>query len=153
MSVTVWADGRALHDQDNLYVVAGGQVILPAQEAGKKVVIGLPYVARWQSTKLAYGAANGTALFRKKRVSQLGMYLVNTMLDGLRVGKDFATLRRFTTTKSDKPILPNTLFSSFDADMMSVSSDWDTDSRICVEHRTPYPFTAASLVMDVQTNG
>ena len=151
--VTVWVDGAAVHDQDNLYIVAAGQVILPPQDAGKAVVIGLPYVGRWQSTKLAYGAANGTALFKKKRVSQLGMYLVSTMLDGLRVGMDFATLRRLTTTKGDKPIAANTLFSSFDADMMSVSSDWSTDSRVCIEHRSPYPFTASSLVMDVQTSG
>ncbi|CAI2936245.1 hypothetical protein [Aminobacter niigataensis] len=151
--VTVWVDGAALHDQDSLYMVAGGNVILPAQTAGKSVVIGLPYVGRWKSTKLAYGAANGTALFKKKRVSQLGLYLVKTMLDGLRAGKDFDTLRRLTVTKGDKPIAPNTLFGTFDADMMSVSSDWDTDSRICLEHRSPYPLTVGSLVMDVQTNG
>ncbi|MCA0279593.1 MAG: hypothetical protein LCH86_26680, partial [Proteobacteria bacterium] len=152
-SVTVWVDGAALHDQDNLYPVTAGQVILPAQPAGKAVVIGLPYVGRWKSTKLAYGAANGTALFKKKRVAQLGLYLVKTMLDGLRVGKDFDSLRRLTVTKGDKPIAANTLFNSFDADMMSVSSDWSTDSRLCLEHRSPYPFTAGSLVMDVQTNG
>jgi hypothetical protein len=151
--VTVWLDGAALHDQDNLYPVASGQVVLPPQPAGRAVVIGLPYVGRWQSTKLAYGAANGTALFRKKRVSQLGMYLVYTMLDGLRVGNTFDSLHRLTVTKGDKPIAANRLFTSFDADMMSVSSDWDTDSRLCLEHRSPYPFTAGSLVMDVKTNG
>ncbi|KRB51787.1 hypothetical protein ASE04_09650 [Rhizobium sp. Root708] len=149
--VTVWADGKAVNDQDNLYTVTGNQVTLAV--AASNVVIGLPYVGRWQSTKLAYGAAGGTALFQKKRVSQLGLYLTNTMLDGLRVGNTFDTLRKLTTTKSDKPIAPNTLYKTYDADMMSVSSDWDTDSRICLEHRSPYPFTAASLVMDVKTNG
>lgn len=153
LNVTVWANGEVLYDQSNLYTVAGSNVVLPAQAAGTKIVIGLPYVGRWQSTKLAYGAANGTALFKKKRVSQLGIYLVKTMLDGLRVGKDFETLRRLTVTKGDKPIPANTLYESFDADMMSVSSDWDTDSRLCIEARSPYPFTAGSLVLDVQTNG
>jgi hypothetical protein len=151
--VTVWVDGAALHDQDGLYTVTAGQVVLPAQAAGRSVVIGLPYVGRWQSTKLAYGAANGTALFKKKRVSQLGMYLVKTMLDGLRVGNAFDSLRRLTVTKDDKPIAANTLYSSFDADMMSVASDWNTDSRLCLEQRSPYPFTAGSLLMDVKTNG
>ena len=151
--VTIWIDGAAHRDQHNLYTVTGGNVVLPAQEAGTRIVIGLPYVGRWQSTKLAYGAAGGSALFRKKRVSQLGLYLVNTMLDGLRVGQSFDSLRKLTVTKNDKPIPANHLFSSFDADMMSVSSDWSTDSRVCVEARTPYPFTAASMVMDVQTNG
>lgn len=153
LDVVVWAGGEALHDQDNLYTVASGQVVLPAQTLGNRVVIGLPYIGRWKSTKLAYGAANGTALFKKKRVSQLGLYLINTMLDGLRVGRSFEDLKRLTTTKEDKAIPANTLWDSFDADMMSVSSDWNTDSRLCIEARAPYPFTAASLVMDVQTNG
>jgi hypothetical protein len=153
LDVVVWSNGAALHDQDSLYTVASGQVVLPAQALGNKVVIGLPYTAQWQSTKLAYGAGNGTALFTKKRVSQLGLYLINTMLDGLRVGRSFSELRRLTTTKDDKAIPANTLWPAFDADMMSVSSDWNTDSRLCIEARAPYPFTAASLVMDVQTNG
>ena len=128
-------------------------MVLPAQSAGASVVIGLPYVGQYQSTKLAYGAQGGTALFQRKKVSKLGLYLLNTVLDGLRVGKDFATLRRFTTTKGDKPIEAGHLFSTFDADLMSISSDWDTDSRVCIEARSPYPFTAASMVLDTRTNG
>ncbi|MDM9629542.1 hypothetical protein QTL95_27025 [Rhizobium sp. S152] len=151
LQVTVWADGKAVRDQDNLYTVTGNQVTL--SEPASNVVIGLPYVGRWKSTKLAYGAAGGTALFQKKRVAQLGLYLVSTMLDGLRVGYSFDALRKLTTTKNDKPIAPNTLFAEYDADMMSISSDWSTDSRICLEARSPYPFTAASLVMDATTNG
>ncbi|PST27210.1 hypothetical protein C7U60_02690 [Mesorhizobium plurifarium] len=149
--VMVWANGQAIHDQDNLYTVSGNQVVLSS--AKTNVVIGLPYTGKWQSTKLAYGAANGSALFRKKRVSQLGLGLTKTMLDGLRVGNSFANLRRLTVTKGDKPVPAGYLFEDFDADMMSVSSDWDTDSRICLEARAPYPFTASSLVMDVKTNG
>lgn len=151
--VTVWVNGVAVRNQDNLYTVSGNNVVLSAQSAGAKVVIGLPYTGKWQSTKLAYGAANGSALFHKKRVSQLGLGLTKAMLDGLRVGNSFTNLKRLTMTKGDKPIPAGYLFDDFDADMMSVSSDWDTDSRICLEARAPYPFTASSLVMDVKTNG
>lgn len=153
MDVTVWVDGEAVYDQEGLYTVASSQVVLSAMTGGESVVIGLPYIGKWQSTKLAYGAANGSALFHKKRVAQLGMGLTKTMLDGLRVGNSFSSLRRLTTNKGDKPITAGHLFDDFDADMMPVSSDWDTDSRICLEARTPYPFTASSLVMDVKTNG
>ncbi|MDX0329285.1 hypothetical protein GOC48_03785 [Sinorhizobium meliloti] len=151
--VTVWVNGTAVRDQNNLYTVASNQVVLSAMTGGEKVIIGLPYSGKWQSTKLAYGAANGSALFHKKRVSQLGLGLTKTMLDGLRVGNSFTNLKRLTMTKGDKPIPAGYLFDDFDADMMSVSSDWDTDSRICLEARAPYPFTASSLVMDVKTNG
>ncbi|MDW9772552.1 hypothetical protein GOA89_11555 [Sinorhizobium meliloti] len=151
--VTVWVNGAAVHDQDNLYAVAGNQVTLSAMEGGESVVIGLPYTLRWQSTKLAYGARGGTALFIKKRIPQLGLYLVNTMLDGFRVGYDFDNLRKLTTTKGDKPIPPGTLYEDFDVDLNAINSKWDTDSRICIEHKSPFPFTAAALVMNVDTNG
>lgn len=151
--VTVWVDGAAVRDQNNLYTVASNQVVIPAVAEGKSVVIGLPYSGRFQSTKLAYGAAGGTALFKRKRVAQLGMYLVNTMMDGLKAGRSFTELRKFTTTKDDKAIVAGTLYEEFDADLMAVSNSWDTDSRICIEALSPYPFTAAALVLDTQTNG
>lgn len=151
--VTVWVDGAAVRDQNNLYTVASNQVVIPAVAEGKSVVIGLPYSGRFQSTKLAYGAAGGTALFKRKRVAQLGMYLVNTMLDGLRAGRSFTELRKFTTTKGDKALVAGTLYEEFDADLMAISNSWDTDSRICIEALSPYPFTAAALVLDTQTNG
>jgi hypothetical protein len=37
--------------------------------------------------------------------------------------------------------------------MMPVSSDWNTDSRLCLRAQAPYPFTAGALVLDVKTNG
>ncbi len=153
LAVTVWVDGQAVHDQSNLYTVSGGNVVLSPVAAGKRVVIGLPYVARWKSTKLAYGAGGGTALFQRKKVSQLGVYLIKTMLDGFRVGRDFDNLREITTTKKGAPILKGTLQQDFDVDLNPISGDWDTDSRVCIEAKTPYPFTAAGLVLDVQTNG
>lgn len=153
LAVTVWVDGQAVHDQSNLYTVSGGNVVLSPVAAGKRVIIGLPYVARWKSTKLAYGAGGGTALFQRKKVSQLGVYLIKTMLDGFRVGRDFDNLREITTTKKGAPILKGTLQQDFDVDLNPISGDWDTDSRVCIEAKTPYPFTAAGLVLDVQTNG
>lgn len=148
--VTVWADGAAIHDQDNLYTVESNQVVLAT--AKTNVVIGLPYTGRWQSTKLAYGARGGTALFAKKRIPQLGLYLVKTILDGVKVGYAFDKLTKLTTTKGDKPIASGTLHDTFDVDLLAIKSDWNTDSRICIEAQTPYPFTASALVMDVTTN-
>lgn len=151
--VTIWVNGAAVRDQGNLYTVAGNQVVLPAMTGGENVIIGLPYTLRWQSTKLAYGARGGTALFIKKRIPQLGLYLVNTILDGFMVGFSFDQLRKLTTTKGDKPIVAGTLYPTFDVDLNAINSAWDTDSRICIEHKSPYPFTAAALVMNVDTNG
>lgn len=148
--VTVWADGAAIHNQDNLYTVASGVVTLSV--AASNVVIGLPYTGVYHSTKLAYGAALGTALFQVKRVSALGLYFVKTILDGVRVGRDADNLFAFTTTKNDAPIVPGALQATFDGQMQSFSGDWNTDSRIYIEMKSPYPCTVAGLAMQVKTN-
>ncbi|MDR6818505.1 hypothetical protein J2X76_003682 [Neorhizobium sp. 2083] len=153
MDVTVWANGVALYDQDDLYTVAGGNVVLPAQSAGVSVVIGLPYNGDYQSTKLAYGAQGGTALFQPKKLSQLGIYLLDTAIGKVRAGKDFDSLRQITETNKGKPLQDGEVIAAYDADMMPVSSDWNTDSRLCLRAQAPYPFTAGALVLDVKTNG
>lgn len=153
MQVTVWVDGVAVRDQSNLYTVASDQVVIPAVGAGKSVVIGLPYVGRWKSTKLAYGAQGGTALFMKKKVGQIGLYLINTILDGFRVGNSFTNLRKLTAARNDKPVVAGHLYETFDADLMPIGGDWDSDSRVCIEHKSPYPFCAAALVLGMETNG
>lgn len=153
LEVIVWVNGAAVHDQDNLYTVSGNQVVLSSPVASGSVVIGLPYDGDFLSTKLAYGAQGGTALFQHKKISQLGMYLLNTSVDKIRVGKDFDSLRQMTESYKGKPLTAGQVLASYDADLLPVSSDWDTDSRIAIRARAPYPFTAATLVMDVKTNG
>lgn len=154
LGVTVWANGTALYDQDNLYTVASNKVVLPAQSAGTKVVIGLPYTGDYRSTKLAYGAQNGTALFQKKKVSQLGLYMLNTAVGKILAGKDFDTLRSITESDHNGvPLTSGQVLDTYDADLMPVSSDWNTDSRLCLRMKSPYPATIAAMVLDVKTNG
>lgn len=152
--VTVWAHGVAVHDQDNPYLVEGGQVALSTPVlSGRTVIIGVPYTADFQSTKLAYGAQGGTALFQRKKVSQLGMYLLDTAVGKVKVGKDFNSLHQLAETYNGKPLTPGQVLQAYDADLMSVSSDWLTDSRVCIQAKSPYSFTAATLVLDVNTHG
>ncbi|MGV2099054.1 hypothetical protein [Rhizobium sp. 21-4511-3d] len=153
LDVTVWVNGTAIHDQDNLYPVTSGQVVLSQTVNSGSVVIGLPYTADYESTKLAYGAQGGTALFQPKKVSQLGMYLLNTAVDRVKVGKDFDTLRKMAESYKGKALTKGQVIPAYDANLLPISSDWDTDSRVCIRAPSPYPFTAASLVLDVKTNG
>lgn len=148
--VTVWADGSFVHDQSDLYTVTSGQVVL--QNSASRVVIGLPYKGKWRSTKLAYGAALGTALFQPKRVNQLGLYFVKTVLDGVRVGRDENNTFRYKTTKNDAPITAGEFQAEFDGQLTGFAGDWDTDSRIYMEISSPYPCTVAALAMQVKTN-
>lgn len=154
LDVTVWANGVALYDQDDLYTVSANKVVLPAQAAGTRVVIGLPYTGDYRSTKLAYGAQNGTALFQKKKVSQLGLYMLNTAVGKILAGKDFDSLRNITTTdQNGTPLTDGQVLDTYDADLMPVSSDWGSDSRVCLRMKSPYPATISAMVLDIKTNG
>lgn len=60
--VVVWADGKPL---DGTFTVASdGTITLDGTYSS--VVYGLPYTARYKSSRLAYGAQLGTALLQKK---------------------------------------------------------------------------------------
>ena len=90
--VVVWADGKDFSPLDadgnpTTYTVTGGSITLP--QAVTDAVAGLPYEARYKSTKLAYAAALGTALTQRKRVEQLGLILADTHAKGLRYGPSF----------------------------------------------------------------
>lgn len=148
--VTVWADGVAIHDRENPYTVTSSEVVLDV--AASNVVIGIPYTGIYESTKLAYGAALGTALFQLKRVSRVGLYFVRTILDGLTVGRDADNLFSFTMTKDDAPIAAGTLHATFEAQMQSFAGDWDSDSRVYIKMKSPYPCTVAGLAIQVKTN-
>jgi hypothetical protein len=55
-TVTAWGDGADLGS----FVVVSGAITLPV--AVSTIVVGLPYDARYKSTKLSFGAKDGTAL-------------------------------------------------------------------------------------------
>ncbi len=163
--VLVWVDGKAVHDQGNLYTVANNEVVLQVA-ATEGVVIGLPYEADWLSTQLAYGAALGTAMGQPKRINRLGFNLVDSMLDGLRAASvvgdidngGFDTsqmsskLKRIATSYKGKPLVPSQLFSEYRANMKTITSEWDTDSRVYLNAQAPYPMTIATMVLQAKTN-
>ncbi len=149
-SVIVWADGVAVHDQSNTVTVSGGQITLA--EAASSITVGIPYSGRWRSTKLAYGAAGGTALGMYKKVDHLGMYLVDTVLQGIRIGREFSSLFGFSRTDRGRPLDFSTTQSEFDVDLQQFNGEWDVDSRICIEVQAPYPASVAALVIAMKTN-
>jgi hypothetical protein len=81
-SVVVWADGAPLtttangYTEPNTYTVDGSGHITVAS-AVTNWVAGMPYKARYKSAKLAYGAAEGTAMLQNKKVDELGLVLTD----------------------------------------------------------------------------
>lgn len=150
--VVVWADGRAIRDQENMATVSGGTI--PNTTAYSEITVGVPYNARWRSTKLAYGAAQGTALGMYKRVNHLGLYMVDVVLEGVRIGRDFNNLQQLSSTDRGRgnAVDFNLVKEEYDQDLSNFGGRWDVDSRICIEARAPYPVSVATLVIAMTTN-
>lgn len=146
-TVVCWADGI---DQGS-YTVSSGSITLPGTVSN--AIVGLPYTARYKSTKLAYAAAAGTALNRTKRVESIGLILYNTHHEGLRVGDDYSFLRALPTVIDNKAVVADTIHATFDHEPNAYNTKWSTDSRICMEAQAPRPVTCLALTFGIETVG
>jgi len=149
--VVVWADGASLHNQDNMMTVSGGEITV--SEAVTDYVVGLAYSGYWTSTDLAYGSDLGTALTQRKRVSHLGLVMNDVALDGLRIGKSFddRDLRRIRQEKGGKQIDGGEVLAKYNYDATSFPGGWDTESRVNIQMKAPYPATISAMVLSMKT--
>lgn len=145
--VVVWADGRDL----GTFSLSGDTLDLG--QAVSKAVIGLWYDAPYKSTKLAYGAAGGTAITMKKKVPQIGLVMQNTHRYGLQYGGDMNHLDDLPAYEDEELLDENKVWDHYDKEQMSFNGDWDTDSRVFLYAQAPRPVTVLALVMTVETNG
>ena len=156
--VVVWADGSALLDLDSsntdpykraIFTVSAGAI-----DVGSPVgegIVGLSYMARWQSVKPAYAAARGTALLQRKRFSHLGLYLNDTALGGVRIGDSFSDLQSLRRDYRGRFLGRSEVLSEYDYDASQFNGTWSTDSRIHIEAAAPFPATVVNFVMSINT--
>lgn len=146
-TVVVWADGVDVGTK----TVSGGQITLT--EAASKAVVGLGYQARFKSAKLAYAAGGGTALNRKKKLTSFGLILDRTHALGLQYGGDFDHLSDLPLVEKEQDVDPDSIWDQLDQDLTEIDSDWDTDSRLCLQAAAPRPCTVLCATIGVETNG
>lgn len=160
-SVVVWADGRDYsYDESGVqktYTVSSGQITLA--DSVEKIVVGLPYAAKWKSTKLAYGAALGTALTQMKRVDHIAFILRNTHNNGLYFGRDFSNLDPMPRSMDYKGYAldtadggDQTVFEDFDKPSVTFPGGWSSDARICLKAIAPRPATVMASVPSIATH-
>lgn len=155
--VVVWAGGLDLSPDDEdgdqeLYFVSGGQITL--ETSVTSAVIGLPYMARYKSSKLAYGAQMGTALTQRKRIDHLGMILYNTHLKGITYGRDFDedSLDELPDIEQGTTFAEGSMHETYDYDMFEFNGEYNTDSRVCLQAKAPRHCTVLALVIGMATN-
>ena len=154
--VIAWANGVDISPDDSsgvqtTYTVSGAGTITIAT-AATNVVVGLPYKARYKSSKLAYAAEDGTALTQRKRVFYLGLIMHNTHSKGIKYGPDFDNLDPMPDMEAGTSVSYDTIHSMYDKDGFEFNGEWDTDSRVCVEAKAPRPCTLLAMVVGIQTN-
>lgn len=146
-SVCVWGAGKDL----GTFTVASGQ-ITGLGESVTRAFVGLPYTARFKSTKLAYGAQLGSSLVQPKRINQLGVILKDTHYQGLSYGPDFDHLDELPLTSGWSAISEDTVHDTFDEVAFEFPGTWDTDSRLCLQAQSPRPCTVLACVVGLSTH-
>lgn len=154
--VIVWADGRDFSPDDSsgvqrTYTVNDGEITL--DEAVTTGVVGLPYDGDYQTTKLAYAAALGTALTQKKRVDHIGFILWKTHVNGIRFGSDANNLDPLPRMIDEgAQVDEDYIFATLDTDSFPFPGKIDTDSRIWLRARAPRPCTVLAAVPSIETS-
>lgn len=135
-------------------VDTGGDVTFSGLTEGvSQGVVGLPYVADWRSTKLAYAAEAGTALAQMKRTDKIGFVLYQAHNNGLFFGNDTGNLDPLPRVTDEGAVVDaDKIFIEFDQVAMPFPGLWDADSRIHLRAKAPRPMTVLAAVPTVETN-
>lgn len=145
-AVCVWANGKDL----GTYTVAGGQIEL--SESVTYAVVGLSYVATFQSAKLPYAAQMGSALAQKKKLDHVGLILTDTHYQGLEFGQNFDRMDNLPKVIEGATVAADTIWSEFDAPMISLPGNWQSDARLCLRATAPRPACVNAVVIAITTN-
>lgn len=126
--VQVFADGV---EQENKEVVDGSIDV----DDAFIIVAGLPYTSYITTMPMEAGSQNGTAVGKRKRISEMAIRVWNTI--GVKVGRDLNNLYD-TIYKQKEPftgVIPN----------IKYNQGWVWDANITVEQSHPYPMNILSI--------
>lgn len=152
--VVVWADGADVGTDDSvtpwaqLYTVVGGQIVLAA--AASNVVVGLPYTAQFQSSKLGEATQDvPSPLNTQKKINHLGLIMANVHSKGVCFGADFNDLDDLPSTVNGVDI-GQVILTDYDENPSEFPGIWDTDCRLCLQAQAPRPCTILAATLDME---
>lgn len=152
--VVVWADGADVGYDDSdalIYTVTGGQITLAT--AASNVMVGLPYNADWESSKLLQLAqAMGQPMTKYKEIYGLGLVLADTHARGLKFGRNFTDLDSMPSTEVGYDVDPDLIHTDYEGDGVIFPGDFSTDERLCLRAMAPRPCTVLAAIAGVKAN-
>jgi hypothetical protein len=143
--VCVWGNGKDL----GTYTVESGTITLT--EAVTLAYIGLPYEARFKSSKLALMFAhrgNDTPLNQRSKIDHLGLVLADTHAQGIQYGPDFNTLDDLPQMEGYEQVDPDSIWDEYNAETFEFNGEWTTDSRVCLRAASPRPVTVLAAIIN-----
>ena len=127
--VQTFADGYMQEEKR----VESGNITL--DKPSYKVLVGLPYQSYITTMPMEAGSQNGTAVGKRKRISEMAIRVWNTL--GAKVGRSLDKLYD-TIYKQTEPytgVIPN----------IKYNQGWVWDANITVEQSRPYPMNILSI--------
>lgn len=160
--VKVWADGAPVNEVVNglsvpkLFTVtnvgtSGGTIVLDS--AVTNYCIGLPYSGRYKSARLAYGGTGGTAMIKRKKVSNMGLIMSDFVASGVRYGvskKNSETLRPLPEINQMETVDDVNANEIVEYEDLPIIGDWWTDSRVMLT--ADWPAFFVGMGFSVETN-
>lgn len=138
--VVVWADGKDQGEFD----VSNGTI----DQTFSNWCVGLGYTARYKSAKLAVNLRDtGSSLLMRSRIDHIGLIMADTHAQGLKYGPSFDVLDDLPQVENGAVVDPDTVWESYDEDVIEFPGEWSTDSRICLEAQAPRPCTVLAAIM------
>lgn len=138
------------------YTVSDAGTITLEEVFTGTICVGLPYEGLYKSAKLAFAGQAGTALLQKKAVTQLGLALLDTHPDAIRVGHNFDEdemdeLPRITP-EGDAVDITENFDRAHEEAPFPFPGNWDTDSRVHIKIRPGYSACLSAMVIGVETH-
>lgn len=143
-TVAVWANGGRHAD-----CVVDGDGEITLNYAATPVVVGLGYTGLYQSAKLAYGGAKGTALNHLGRPTHIAFLLTDSVRGAIEYGADFTTMDYLPDRDNDSyyDLAPG-LWTG-ESEPHSMPGSHERDPRLCLRVRAPYPVTIQGIILGV----
>lgn len=145
--VVLWGNGKDL----GTYTVVSGE-IEASEELNGNAYVGLPYTARYKSSKMLYGA-QGTALSMPKRINKVSLVMADVHPQGVKVGPSYDRLDDMPLRTSAYPNLnQDEIIPEYDYKAVEFAGDHEVDPRLCLQGAAPRPCTVLAAVVGVETN-
>jgi hypothetical protein len=143
-TVCLWGNGKDL----GTYKVDAGS-ITPDETLNGPWCAGLPYKARYKSSKRAVQEWQAVMLTMRKKIDAIGLVLAYSHYQGLKYGPSFddGDMDDLPLVEHGAKTPEGTIWQELDTDPFTFPGRWGTDPRLCLEAASPRPCTVMGLAM------